>query len=254
MSELGAEVKAYSKDLNFEPVPLLEMGWEVIKKWNLKPLEAFEGVELTELSKRIEKPLMTLRMEHFYTDKLEKISLGWYFYTPRKPRITQTFVICPRDDYDLPIFVADLDERAHGSSLIVDLWPTLDLAAEEWYKEKYYDGIKPLYAKYWDLGPQKIVFHPDLDWWRMCSSPYELNIELPLDQRDTLTAMFKDYLKYYAEICEKAKPVDEPKVREQIMKKKRFYRKWFREKDPAKGVIIRALGPELEKKVMIGLL
>jgi len=254
MTELIREVKSFSNDLKYEPVPMVEIGWKVIKQWNLKSLESFEGVDLTELSKRIEKPLMTLRMEHFYTDKSEKISLGWYYYMPRAPRMTQTVVICPSDDYDLPVFIGDLDERAHGSSMIVDLWPTLDLGAEEWYKEKYYDGIAPLYAKYWDLGPQKIIFHADMAWWRMISSPYELNVELPLDQRASLTAMFTDYLNYYAELSKKAEPIRNHKIKEHIAKKKRFQRKWFRDRDPAKGVMIRALGEDLERKIMVGLL
>jgi hypothetical protein len=256
MTELINEVKAFSKDLKYEPVPLVEIGWKVVEQWNPKPLESFEGVDLTEFSKRIETPIMSLRMEHFYTDKFEKIHLSWFYYMPKAPRITQALVICPSDDYDLPVFVGDLDERAHGLnvSMIVDLWPTLDLGAEEWYKEKYYDGLAPLYAKYWDLGPQKIMFHPDMAWWRMLTSPYELNIEVPFDQRDTLTAMFTDYLNYYAEICKKAEPIKDPKIKEHIAKKKRLQRKWFREKDPAKGVIIRALGEDAERKIMVGLL
>jgi len=253
MSKLGTEVKAFSATLNYEPTPLLEKAWEIIKGWNLKPLKSFEGVDLEEI-RRIEKPLMSAGTEHYCTDKLEKIHLGWWYYMPKNPRITQTFVICPSDEYDLPLFISDLDERAHGSSLIVDLWPTVDPVAEEWYKEKYYDGLRALYKKYWDLGPQKIVHHPDLDWWRMIRSVFELNIEVPLQSREVLIPMFTDYLKYYSELYEKAEPVKEPKIREQIIKRKRFMRKWFRDRDPAKGVIIRALGPELERKVMIGLL
>lgn len=252
MSELATEVKSFSKELKYEPLPILEKAWEVIKQWELKPLLSFEGVDLTELTKRIEKPLMTCRMEHFYTDKCEKIHLGWFYYMG--PRMTQTFVICPSNDYDLPMFIADLDERARGSSLILDLWPTLDLCTEEWYREKYYDDLAPLYSKYWDLGPQKIIFHKDLTWWRIISSPYQLNIELSLDRRDVLTEMFEDYLKYYAGIYKKAEPIKDPKIKEYVMKRKHVQRRWSRAKDPAKGVLIRTLGIDLERKITVSLL
>jgi hypothetical protein len=197
--------------------------------------------------------MMSFRMEHFFTDKAEKISLGWFFYMPKAPRMTQTFVICPSDDYDLPLFVSDLDQRAHGSSIIVDLWPTLDMSADEWYKEKYYDGLTPIYSKYWDLGPQKIIFHPDMTWWRQLASPWEINAELPLERGETVVAAFRDYLKYYMELMRKAEPVKDPKLKDHIKRVKAFQRKWFREKDPAKGVIIRAVGEEIEKAIMVGL-
>lgn len=256
MTELIDEVKSFSEDLKYEPVPMVEIAWEVIKEWNPKPLESFEGVNLTEFSKRIETPMMSLRTEHFYTDKCEKIHLSWFYYMPKAPRITQAVVIMPSDDYDLPVFMSDLDERAYPNprSMIVDLWPTLDLGAEDWYKEKYYDGLAPVYGKYWDLSPEKMLLHPDMGWWRMSSSPYQLSMELPLDQRDTATAVFTDYLNYYADLYKKAEPITDPKIKEHIAKKKAFMRKWFREKDPGKGVIVRALGVETEKKLMVGLL
>jgi len=254
MSGLVSEIKSLGQALKYEPVPLVEAGWNIIKDLPLKPLNSFEGYDLASLSKRIESPMMSCRMEHYFTDKAEKISLGWYFYMPKAPRMTQTFVICPADDYDLPVFVSDLDQRAHGASLIVDLWPTLDLTAEEWYKEKYYDAIAPLYAKYWDLGPQKIIFHPDMAWWRMLSSVYEINIELPNDRIETIVSAFSDYLKYYIELYRKAQPITDKGLKERIARTKKFQRKWFRDRDPAKGVIIRALGEETEKKIMVGLL
>ncbi|GAI63626.1 unnamed protein product [marine sediment metagenome] len=89
MTELISEVKSFSGELKYEPVPLVEVAWKVIEQWNPKPLASFEGVDLTELSKRVEKPLMTFRMEHFYTDKFEKISLSWMVYMPKSPRMTQ---------------------------------------------------------------------------------------------------------------------------------------------------------------------
>jgi hypothetical protein len=248
MSELSVEVKSFSKDLKFEPTPLLERAWEIIKQWNPKPLSSFEGIDLKEFTKRIDKPLMSLRMEFYHTDKCEKISLGWFYYMG--PRITQVFGVWPNKDYDLPGFVADLDERARGSSLILDLGVRVDLVMEEWYREKYFDELAPIYAKYWDLGPQKIVFHPDLAWYRMSTSPYFLNVELPLDQKDAITDMFTDYLKYYDKIYKKAEPWKDPKLKEYAAKRTQILVKMFREKDPAKGVLIRTLGGDLTERLL----
>jgi len=256
MSELSSEIRSFASSLKYEPVPMVELGEEMLKQINPKPLKSFDGVDLTELAKRHDHPMMSFRMESHCTAKAEKIDLSWYFYMPKSPRMTQCVVVCPTDDYDLPVFIADLDQRPHPnpSSLIVDFWPTVDPAADEWYKEKYYDGLKPFYAKYWDLGPQKIIFHPDMTWWRLLSSPWELNLEVPLDRTDILTNIFKDYFNYYIELYKKAEPIKDPRIKDHVIRRKKFQRKWFRENDPAKGVIIRALGEKLEKDIMVGLL
>jgi hypothetical protein len=247
VSELSVEVKSFSEDLKFEPVPLLEKAWEMVKRWDPKPLRSSKGIDLTEFTRRIDKPKMSLRMEFYSTDKCEKISLGWFYYMG--PRITQVFGVMPRKDLDLPIFMVDLDERKRGSSLILDLGARVDLVAEEWYREKYYDGLAPVYGKYWDLGPQKIVFHPDLAWYRMASSPYFLNIELPLDQRETITSMIADYLEYYDQAYERAEPWRDSRLEEYAARRWQVLAKMFKEKDPAKGVMIRTLGPDLTERL-----
>ncbi|MCX8127063.1 MAG: hypothetical protein N3E40_08025, partial [Dehalococcoidia bacterium] len=127
MSELAREIRSFAPSLKYEPVPMVELGEEMLKQVNPSPLKSFDGVDLDELRKRHDSPMMSFRMESLYAAKAEKIDLSWYLYMPKAPRMTQCVVVCPSDDYDLPVFIADLDQRPHPhpSSLIIDLWPTL---------------------------------------------------------------------------------------------------------------------------------
>jgi len=152
----------------FTPSPTPEYVWPVIEKLNPRPISTWEGMDVTDLQE-MRKPMMDGCMYEFETDKLEKINLGFLVFMKR---MVGTFVtLFPRDNYDFPVFSAELIENPGNLHFLMDMHPLRDLVTDEWYRQKYLDPVEPLWKEYADI-------HNDVNpnnWWRSFLSTYPVS-------------------------------------------------------------------------------
>ena len=151
----------------FEPQPVPETIWPILSKLDLKPLTSFQGVDITD-AQETRQPLMEGCLLSFYTDKIEKLSVGFSVFMKRMAMTP--LMIAPNDDYDFPMFSAEFIENPGGAHFLVDMHPLRYLVIDSWYREKYLDPIDPIWKEYQDVETERNPFA----WYRSFLSPYSL--------------------------------------------------------------------------------
>jgi len=232
----------------FTPSPTPEYVWPVIEKLNPRPISTWEGMDVTDLQE-MRKPMMDGCMYEFETDKLEKINLGFLVFMKR---MVGTFVtLFPRDNYDFPVFSAELIENPGNLHFLMDMHPLRDLVTDEWYRQKYLDPVEPLWKEYADI-------HNDVNpnnWWRSFLSTYPVSgRHKPAEDRSNINRVaeyLSKYLDYYVtNVVAKAEPQTDAAGLEFANRKKKAMRMIYRTRDPGAGPLVRVMGVEGARKIV----
>lgn len=189
----------------------------------------------------------------FYTHKIEKLTVGFQVFMKRMAMTPLT--IAPNDDYDFPMFTAEFVENPGGVHFLVDMHPLRDLVIDSWYREKYLDPVDPIWKEYQDVQSE---INP-LAWYRSFLSPYSIGGRHKPETPDRsglsrVAECLAKYLEYYvAHVIPNAEPVKDPQSKEFAIKKKKIIRETYQTKDPGAGPLVKALGVDLAKKVLVAL-
>jgi hypothetical protein len=251
MSSLGFSSKSFAVE-GFEPQPVVETLWPILSRLDLKPLKVYKGVDMTEIQ-NIKRPLTEAAYKTFYTDKIEKILIGYQVFMKRMT--IQPIALSPNDDYDFPILIAEVVENPGRVHFLLDMHPLRDLVVDEWYREKYLDPIEPIWKEYLDLYND---INPNT-WFRSFLSPFPICCRLTPKDSDRsefarLTEVLAKYLEYYvSNVIPKAEPVKDPQAKEFAVKKKNAIRSIYSTRDPGGGPLVKVCGPELAKKILLAL-
>jgi len=239
--------KAFTVE-GFTPSPTPEYVWPDIEKLNPRPISTWEGMDVTDIQE-MRKPMMDGCMYSFETDKLEKINLGFLVFMKR---MAGTFItLFPRDNYDFPVFSAELIENPGNLHFLMDMHPLRDLVIDEWYRQKYLDPVEPLWKEYADI-------HNDVNpnnWWRSFLSTYPVSgRHKPAEDRSNINRVaeyLSKYLDYYlTEVVAKAGPQNDAAGLEFANRKKKAIRMIYRTRDPGAGPLVRVMGVEGAKKIV----
>jgi hypothetical protein len=257
MSKLKVEFDLEIPPLEgFVPQQTAKAFWEIIKEYDLEPLEEIGGVNIAQHKKEVEERLKEKGMasmrrggsQYVRGEKIEKMNFGWIVI--RDAMLISTCMGWPKDDYDFPVLATTWDESEKHVHIIADFIPLVDLVMNESYLEKYLDPFEPTYKQYCDL----LDAPPEhLSWFRALSSPYVIAGRPKADpdrarMKKALDCLAK-YVKYwFEEIVTKAQPVTDAKYREQVKAKKEKIRDIYRRKDPGGAVSTAILGKELAWK------
>ena len=231
----------------FEPQPIPETIWPILAKLDLKPLTSFQGIDITD-AQETRLPLMEGCLLAFYTDKIEKLSIGFSVFMKRMAM--SPLMIAPNDDYDFPMFSAEFVENPGGVHFLVDMHPLRDLVIDSWYREKYLDLVDPIWKEYQDVQSE---INP-LPWYRSFLSPYSLGGRHKVEGSDRsgllrVVECLVKYLEYYVDhVIPNAEPIKDPQAKEFVIKKKKALREVYQTKDPGAGPLVKVLGVELAKK------
>jgi len=232
----------------FEPQPVPETIWPIVSKLDLKPLTNWRGVDLTDLQET-RLPSYQGCLLFFYTDKIEKLNVGFSVIMNRI--VPTTLSIMPNDDYEFPMFSGEFIETPDNVRFIMDMHPLRDLAIDSWYREKYLDPVEPIWKQYQDLNNDIIP----LSWIRGLLGPYPIVGLCKAETPDSsglarATELFTKYLGYYVDqVIPNAEPVKDPQAKEFVIKKKNAIRKLYQtSKDPGTAVMAKLLGVEEAKK------
>jgi hypothetical protein len=245
ITDIGFDSKSLWQPKGFEPHPFPESTWPLLKNLNLKRLTAIEGEDLTPLQENFKLPMAEGTFRHFYNEKIEKLALMWILIS--KSIAGGSWMGWPADDYDFPALVIAWEESKKRLHIIIDVMPIADEVEHEWYREKYLDGIEPVYNQYKDLiGPNSTY-----RWFRAMQGPYHI-FDHPGEQRERSLQCEMEYIKYWAEVVQKAEPIKDAAYRQYANRRKRIMMSQLRQRDPLGSVLLRTLGPELGKKSAIG--
>ena len=154
------------------------------------------------------------------------------------------FVICPKSNYNLPFFGADLVTLPSGHLLALDLQPALK--SESWHTSPVWSRLMPIFKRWQAELP---AGGPIPDEAQPFFSPCFLWTRLPLGERgdEMISALirpaFSDYLDLYLRLVEEATVIS-PDRCEQISLGQRIYYDYRAKKDPARGMLSRFYGSE----------
>jgi len=248
LTEITFDTKAMAVD-GFEPLPVLDTIYPIIQKLQPELMDSYCGVDVTDI-RTISAPMLEGCMFGFSTDKIEKINIGYMVFMKR---MTVTpLMIFPRDEYNFPIFSAEIIENPENSHFLLDMHPLKDLVIDQEYRKTYLDPIEPVWKDYLDV-------HNDVNpnvWYRTFLSPYPIaGLHKPIgaersNVKRTLEVLSK-YLEYYVEtLVPQAKPVTDPGDKDFALQKKAAIRNIYRTQDPGAGPLVKVLGVERAKKVI----
>jgi hypothetical protein len=232
----------------FEPQPVVETVWPVLSKLNPKLMVTSEGEDITDLQE-MRVDIMEGSNLFFSTDKIEKLIITIQVVAKR---LNCAWVeITPNNDYDYPIFEADIFEYPDRVFFLLDMHPLRDLNVDEWYREKYLDPVEPIWKEYHDLNTGG---HKSAGWLSSFLSPYSLTgIHKSVDDKRSNIARLLEctvkYLEYYVDnIVARAEPLSDLEEKAFIIKKKLEMREFYRAHDPTIARMSEELGFDLLKK------
>lgn len=245
ITELGFDSKSLWQPKGFEPHPYPETTWPAFEGLCLKKLTEIEGEDLSPLQDGVKKPMCEGTFRHYYNDKIEKLAHMWVLIS--RSIAGGMWMGWPNDDYDFPALVLAWEESKKRLHIIIDIMPLADVVEHEWYREKYLDGIEPVYSKYKDLiGPPSTY-----RWFRAQQGPYMI-FDGPSGQRGRALQCEVEYARYWAGLVKNAEPVTDEQTKNYIIRRKRLMMTQLRQRDPLGSVLLRTMGPELGKKCSIG--
>jgi hypothetical protein len=245
ITELGFDSKTIWQMKNFEPHPYPEKTWPLLKDLGLKRLEQIEGEDLRVLQDGVDRPMIKGAFRHFYNDKIEKLAHMWTLISGSIAG--GMWMGWPNENYDFPALVMAWEESRKRLHIIIDLMPIVDVVEYESYREKYLDGIEPVFNEYKDLiGPPSTY-----RWFRAQLGPYNI-FDGPSGQRERALTCQMEYIKHWAGLVKNAEPMKDPEYKKYVNKRKRTIQMQLRQRDPLGSVLIRTLGEELGKKCSIG--
>jgi len=233
----------------FKPQPAPETIWPILSKLDLKPLTKFRGVDISEVQE-VRLPLMEGCLLSFYTDKIEKLSVGFQIFMKRLAMTP--IMIAPNDDYDFPMFSAEFVENPGGAHFLVDMHPLRDLVIDSWYREKYLDPVEPIWKEFQDVQTEA---NPNV-WYRTFLSPFSIGGRPKAEggDRSSLSRAIEclaRYLEYYVNnVIPNAEPVKDPQAKEFAIKRKKAMRETYQTRDPGGGPLAKTLGVDLAKKYL----
>lgn len=219
----------------YVPQPTPEIIWPILAKLNLKPLTSWRGIEV-QPRKENRGPMAETVSVMGYTDKVEKVVLSFAVFMKRMAGTFMT--IFPNDDYDFPIFTAELIENPGNLHFLCDMHPLRDLVIDEWYREKYLDPVAPIWKEYQDV-------HNDINplvWFRSFLSPYPISGRHKPQDGDRsgyarIVECLAKYVEYYVDnVVPKATPIESPEAKEFVNKKKEAIRTIYQTRDPGAAV------------------
>ena len=245
VTDIGFDSKSLWQPKGFEPHTFPESTWPLLKELNLKSLTEIDGEDLTPVQGMVKQPMATGTFRHFHNDKIEKLALMWLLIS--RSIAGGSWVGWPTDDYDFPALIIAWEESKKRLHIIIDLLPMADCVEYEWYREKYLDGLEPVYNEYKDLiGPNSTY-----RWFRAMQGPYHI-FDGPGEQRGRALACEIEYIKEWVKVVKKAEPVKDEAYKQYVNKRKRIMQTQLRQRDPLGSVLMRTLGDELGKKSILG--
>jgi hypothetical protein len=245
VTDLGFDSKSLWQPKGFDPHPFPERTWPLLKELNLKRLTEVEGEDLTPIQGMIKQPMAEGTFRNFCNEKIEKLALMWLLIS--KSIAGGSWVGWPNDGYDFPALIIAWEESKKRLHIIIDVMPIVDCVEYEWYREKYLDGIEPVYNEYKDLiGPNSTY-----RWFRAMQGPYHI-FDSPNEKRERALQCEIEYIKYWVDVVKKAESVADAAYREYAIRRKRILMTQLRQRDPLGSVLMRTLGPELGKKSVVG--
>jgi hypothetical protein len=237
ITDLGFDSKSLWQPKNFEPHPFPESTWPFFKGLNLKLLTEIEGQDMTPLLE-IDRPMTFGTIRPYGSDKIEKLTTMWVLIS--KSIAGGFWMGWPNDDYDFPALVLAWEESKKRLHVIIDVMPLVDCVEYPEYREKYLDGIDPVYMKYRDL----IGLPSTYNWFRAQSGPYHI-FDGPGSQREKSLQCEVEYGKYWSQVVQKAEPMEDGPYKQYVNKRKKMIMDQLRKNDPLGAVLIRTMGNEL---------
>lgn len=159
------------------------------------------------------------------------------------------FTAFPEPEYDVPIFCANFFTAANTNIIVLDLNPLYNVTDQRDYKEKYYDRLMPLCAKYAELLPwggkltsESIRFFSPIVIWTKFNSNQS--------NYDVLYSAFMEYYKTWLTLMDEAVEETNPSRVIGNREAQHRYLTWRAEKDPGHAVLKRLIGEELAKEVL----
>jgi hypothetical protein len=245
ITEIGFDSKSLWQAKGFEPHAFPESTWPHFRELQLKRLTSVEGEDLTPVQEMIRRPMCEGTFRHFHNQKIEKLALMWVLIS--KSIAGGSWVGWPTDDYDFPALIIAWEESKKRLHIIIDLMPIADCVEYEWYREKYLDGIEPVYNEYKDLiGPNSTY-----RWFRAMQGPYHI-FDGPGEKRDRSLQCEIEYIKQWVRVVQDAEPVQDAQYKQYVIRRKKILQTQLRQRDPLGSVLMRTLGDELGKKTILG--
>jgi hypothetical protein len=231
----------------FEIQPVMERFWSVLSLYRPLPLTTCDGKDITDLQ-QIKRPMMQGCIMSLKLDKLEKMVIGYWSIARR---LSVVFIIAyPEDGYDFPVLGSDIMEKKEMATLILDVHPVVDLVLYPANRERYLDGMEPVWKKYLDLNND----HNPNAWYRAMQGPYAVSsrVKMTVENRAPAARQLEclaEYLDYYlAKVVASARPAEgEAAARAHL--KKQAIKDLYRAKDPGLGPMMVALGPFATRRV-----
>ncbi|XP_042516962.1 phytochromobilin:ferredoxin oxidoreductase, chloroplastic [Macadamia integrifolia] len=159
------------------------------------------------------------------------------------------FAALPEPEFDLPIFCANFFTASSMNIIVLDLNPLYDVIYHGDYKQKYYERLMPIAAKYTEVLPWggKLTaeslrfFSPIVIWTKFTSSQYK---------HDILYSAFMDYYKAWLELMDQA--TEETDASQIICNREaqHKYLTWRAEKDPGHKILKKLIGETLAEDLV----
>lgn len=245
ITDIGFDSKTIWQARGFEPHAFPEATWPHVRDLNLRGLTQIEGEDLTVLHAGVKRPMAEGVFRHFYNDKIEKLAHMWVLIS--QSIAGGMWMGWPNDEHDFPALVLAWEESKKRLHIIIDVMPIVDCVEHEWYREKYLDGIEPIFNEYKDLiGPPSTY-----RWFRAMKGPYHI-FDGPSGQRERALQCEVEYIKYWAQVVKNAQPVTDKQHQQYANRRKRTMMSQLRQRDPLGSVLVRTLGQDLGKKCCVG--
>jgi len=183
-------------------------------------------------------------------DKVKRVSLSRMVFMKRM--VFNELGMGSNEDYDFPSFSSEFIENPGNTHFLLDLQATRDIVIDTWYREKYLDPVAPIWKEYQDVNND---INPN-PWYRAFQSPYSISGRHKPQDGDRsffprIVECVVKYLEYYIDnVLPQATPIESPKAKEFVNKKKRAMMEIYRTKDPGGGPLVKALGVEEAKKML----
>jgi len=232
--------------------PILERMCSVLEKQNLQPIDTLKGRSVKPLSDGVDKPFFKGSFIPFKMEKCEKLALGSFLIMDKI--LTAAITAIPLDDYEFPMLALEWSETENTISILTGFIPFVDPIMREGYCERYLDPLGEFWSKYKDLPG--IAPNP-FRWARQILGPYQLFGNVPKDSEQNIKGcldLFQDYLEVWIALCQKAEPIKEDKVKEDIKSRKARIQKMFVENDEGSKSMGQLIGKDLQELITLCLM
>ena len=178
-------------------------------------------------------------------EKVESVKLG--AFNAVEAVYVRNSTIWPADDYDFPAFIYDSAETKRWLFMLVDIHP---LRRDEEYLKCYTEPLAEIKEKYKDIPIVKGARTEMREWTKPYSSGHPFYFRCPKEYEDRIEKGFQDYFNFYVEKIKDAKPLQDAKLRAEVIAFKKKFKKIYAENDPGGGPYRTFFGEEWTERFL----